>query len=286
MKPQFTDFGLPTTEQFAKYRIWDSYYHPHTSVEHPTLTATIADDLATLAPFAIEKFCTYFHVGLGTARTSAANKAHNLTEIRRLLETQKDKLLGFIFLNPKDVEGSLRALDEWVANGPAVGVFFLNNRNHLRCTHPNFFPLVKRASELGAIIMQHTWFKAGGREFPEESTPSDLAELAAKFPEANLCAVHAGGDWAQGVRAVRAFPNVTIETSGFDPTQGFIEMAVRDLGAERIMFGGHFMSRSVATEFSKILGDEIGEANRRLIFGGTLRRILGPILRKKGMRVD
>lgn len=71
------------------------------------------------------------------------------------------------------------------------------------------------------------------------------------------------------------------ETSGFDPTAGFIEMAVRELGAERIVFGSHLPSRSLGTEFGKIYGADISLEQRQLILGKNLRRLLDPVLRLK-----
>src|SRR4051812_9993902 len=100
------------------------------------------------------------------------------------------------------------------------------------------------------MIMQHTWFKAGGKDDPGESTPAELAELARRHRDMTFVSAHAGGDWERGIRAVRDCPNVLVETSGFNPTAGFIDLAVRELGAERIIYGGHLMSRSLATELA------------------------------------
>jgi hypothetical protein len=166
-----------------------------------------------------------------------------------MLNQWKDRLLGVIYLNANDVAASLAALEQWVKDGPAVGVYFKSSPpGCLACTHPNFDVLVERCHALGAMIMQHTWFKAGGKGDPGESTPAELAVLAGRHPAVTFVAAHAGGDWERGIRAVSASPNILVETSGFDPTAGFIEMAVRELGAERVVFGGHFMSRSAGTE--------------------------------------
>jgi predicted TIM-barrel fold metal-dependent hydrolase len=165
-----------------------------------------------------------------------------------------------------------------VKNGPAVGVYFKSTPpGCLACDHPNFDPIVQRCGELGVLIMQHTWFKAQGKGDPGESTPAELATLARRHPAITFVSAHAGGDWERGLRAVRDCPNVLVETSGFDPTAGFVEMAVRELGAERIIFGGHFMSRSAGTEMGKILGANITDEQRRLIFGGNLRRLLARV---------
>ena len=91
--------------------------------------------------------------------------------------------------------------------------------------------------------------------------------------------MHAGGEWEKGIRAVQGFPNILVEISGFDPTAGFLEMAVREMGAHRILFA---RERSFATEFAKVLGAAISDDDRKLIFGGNLRRLLAPMFKRKG----
>ena len=76
-------------------------------------------------------------------------------------------------------------------------------------------------------------------------------------------------------------PNVLVETSGFDATAGFIEMAVEELGAERIIFGSHLPSRSLGTELGKVTGAEVSEKAKHLILGENYRNLLKPILEKK-----
>lgn len=128
--------------------------------------------------------------------------------------------------------------------------------------------------------MQHTWFKTGGKQGPGASTPAELAELAARYPKQKFLCAHAGGEWERGIRAVQNSPNILIETSGFDSTAGFIEMAVRELGAGRIVFGSHLPSRSLGTELAKVLGAEISDRDKRLILGTNYRQLLQPILPK------
>jgi hypothetical protein len=160
-----------------------------------------------------------------------------------------------------------------------LGVYFPGGGpGALTCNHRNFDPLVERIQELNGVIMQHTWFKTGGKQGPGESTPSELTMLAARHPQQTFICAHAGGEWQQGIRAVQDSTNVMVETSGFDATAGFIEMAVSELGAERIIFGSHLPSRSLGTELGKIVGADVSDADRTLILGENYRRILKPIL--------
>ncbi len=72
-----------------------------------------------------------------------------------------------------------------------------------------------------------------------------------------------------------------METSGFDVTAGFIEMAVRELGPRRIIFGSHLPSRPLGTELSKITAANISAGDKKLILGENYRTLLQPILKTK-----
>lgn len=281
MNPSTARFGLPPAETLKKYRIWDSYFTP--SHSHPgrdgssRLIADIERSLPTIEKGQFEKLCYFAHVGVGT--TSDAELERTLRSdpktILKPLKRWPDMLLGMIQLNANDVPASLDALDRWLRDGPMLGVYFPGGGSGaMTCTHRNFNSLVKRITELNGVIMQHTWFKTGGKQGPGESTPTELAELARRFPDQKFICAHAGGEWERGIRAVRETPNILIETSGFDATAGFIEMAVRELGAERIIFGSHLPSRSLGTELGKIVGANISETDKHLILGENYRKLL------------
>ncbi|MFH1717189.1 MAG: amidohydrolase family protein, partial [Planctomycetota bacterium] len=112
-----------------------------------------------------------------------------------------------------------------------------------------------------------------------------LAELAARHPDVPLICGHTGGDWERGIRAIRATKNVSIGISGSDPTAGFVEMAVRELGADRIVYGSDAGGRSFASQLAKVHGADIPEFAKKLILGKNFQRMLMPILKAKGVRV-
>jgi predicted TIM-barrel fold metal-dependent hydrolase len=110
----------------------------------------------------------------------------------------------------------------------------------------------------------------------------DVALLAARFPDVPMICGHSGGDWELGVRAVRRHENVFIEFSGSDPHSGQVDFTVKELGAERLVWGGHGPSRCYSTELSKVLDAELTHEQRLQIFGGNLRRLAATIFRDKG----
>jgi predicted TIM-barrel fold metal-dependent hydrolase len=62
-------------------------------------------------------------------------------------------------------------------------------------------------------------------------------------------------------------------------------MAVRELGAERVIYGSDVGGRSFGSQLAKVYSSDLPDATRRLILGGNLRRLLKPILEKKGIKL-
>ncbi len=188
------------------------------------------------------------------------------------------RVFGFVYLNPNHVQASLAELERCVEHGPMVGVKLWVARH---CNTPELDPLIARARELKVPIYQHTYLKAGGN-LPGESTPTELAELARRHPDVPFFCGHAGSDWEVGIRAVRDCPNVYLDLSGSDPTAGLTEMAVRELGAERVIFGSDAPGRSFASQLGKVLGAAISGRARSQVLGDNLKRLLDPVLESKG----
>jgi predicted TIM-barrel fold metal-dependent hydrolase len=194
-----------------------------------------------------------------------------------------DRAFGLCYASGEHVDASLRELDRSIRDGPMVGVKLWVSR---RASDPGLDPIAARAAELGAPILQHTWFKSDGTQQADESTPMDLVALARRHPQGQFICGHSGGTWEAGIRAVRSVKNIVVETAGSDPTCGFVEMAVRELGAERVVFGSDARGRSFGSQLGKVTGALVPDAAKRLILSGNLKRLFAPILKAKGIRID
>lgn len=277
-----------TPADLDRLRIWDSFYSTPSQerTPPPPLADALSAERATFAPARIARFCAHLHVGAGTARSTEIGERirRNPDEIRAALARHASWLLGIARVNTDDAPTTLAAIETWIARGPMVGIRRQDGK--FPAGNANSDSIVRRARELGALIIQLNWFDALGAGNPRATTPSTLAALAARHPEITFISGHAGGEWEQGIRAIRPHKHILDETSGFDPTAGFVAMAVRELGAERIVFGSHFPGRSIGTELGKILSARLSSRDNERMFGGNLRRLLTPILRRKGRTVD
>jgi hypothetical protein len=270
--------GLPSGPVHPPRRIWDNHVHlsgtpGQTHEERVAFLVGCADRMG------IEKLCMHLGMEIGGQDPAPAVLTRSNDDVLRALEAAKGRAFGYVYLNPNHVEASLKELDRCVRDGPMVGVKLWCAR---RCREPELDPIVRRAAELKAVIYQHTWMKVGGN-FPGESSPLDLVELAARHPRVSFICGHAGGDWERGIRAIRASKNLLLETAGFDPTAGAVEMAVRELGPERIVYGSDVGGRSFASQMAKVAGAAVPEEVRRLVFKENLHRLLHPILVAKGL---
>lgn len=188
----------------------------------------------------------------------------------RLIACHPDRFFGYANLNPNFLSHSLAELERRVADGPFHGIKLWVA---ICCDHPSVDAICDRAAELRAPILQHTFFRTGGN-MSGESSPADIAELAARHPDATFIAAHAGLNWERGIRAVARQANVLVDTCGFDPEAGYTEMAVRWLGAERVVYGSDAAGRSFASQLAKVYGADITDEDRRRILRGNMRDLL------------
>ncbi|MGD0225293.1 MAG: amidohydrolase family protein [Terriglobia bacterium] len=202
--------------------------------------------------------------------------------VMRAVKAFSDRAYGSVYLTPALLEFSMQELDRCVRDGPMVMIGEIEGE--ARCNVPAMDPIAEWAVANEVVILQHEWLKAGGNE-PGESSPFDVVELARRHPKLQIVCAHTGGNWELGIRAIRATRNVYCGLAGSDPTSGYVEMAVRELGAERVIYGSDVGGRSFASQVAKVEGANIPESDKKLILGGNLRRLLTPVLRKKGCKV-
>lgn len=250
------------------YRIWD--LHVHLSGVPGLTPEERAGQLLRYADrMEMEKLVIYMGMKWSQDPDPADLRKQN-DEVLRALKAHPDRLLGFVYCSAHHIPESLVELERCVANGPMVGVKLWVAK---RCASEEIDPLIRRADELKALIFQHTWYKVNGN-YAGESTPDDLIAMARRFPNVPLICGHTGGNWELGIRAIKDQPNLYADLAGSEPTAGYTEMAVRELGAERVIYGTDAGGRSFATQLAKVHGAAISDAQKALIFGGNLRRLL------------
>ena len=83
------------------------------------------------------------------------------------------------------------------------------------------------------------------------------------------------GSWLkpiEGIGLAKRFPNVSVDTS--QVTVKFIEMAVKELGPDRVIFGSDGPEQDSRVELYKIRLLKLAAADEARILSGNVRKIL------------
>jgi uncharacterized protein len=286
------DYGLPSREQLQALRIWDLHYHG--LFEFKANDPGGGDHQELL--FYIERLGIERSIALdiGGRRKTPLEPNPSEPMQRRILEQQKDRISGIVVIDPCEPDRSVAQMEKWIRNGPCVGIKYRGwgNACGMTCDHPNNDPIIEAARRMNAIVYVHTWIKvggeprrAGGGVNAGENTPEHLVRLAKRFPDVPFVCGHGGGDWELGTQYIRPYKHILFEFAGSDPHSGSVDYAVRELGADRVVWGAHGSSRSYATELAKVLDADITPAQRMQVFGGNVRRVWARIFREKGVSV-
>ena len=273
-----------------KLRIWDIHYHGF----YGGGIRQHEENLFYVERMGIERMLSLDIAG--TPDRSARERrcpAEKKREIREYLEKNSDRVSGLIPIDPSQPVESCRKMDEWIANGPCIGIkYYGGNPGGVVCSHPNNDAIIRLAAELNAVIYIHTWMKIGGQPRRPggdnergESTPMDVALLAARFPE---CAAD-----------LRPFRR---RLGAGRPRRPPSRKRLHRVQRLRPAFGAGRFHRARSRRQPAHLGrprplafvfDRAVESPRRrpdprpaaAIFGGNLRRLAAPIFRRKGYKL-
>jgi len=189
--------------------------------------------------------------------------------VLRFMAEHPEEIIGLCYTSPLHGYEAIREIDRCIGAGMR-GIKLLTA---CAMSDARVDPIAARAAELKAPILQHAWYKRDG-QMPNESVPADVAAQAAGHPKTMIVMAHLTGCNERGMADIAPYPNVHVDTSGSEPEAGITEMAVRKLGARRIVFGTDASGRGYAAALGKVLGAKITAKERALILGGNAARLL------------
>lgn len=156
------------------------------------------------------------------------------------MKRYKGRILGYCYVNPGHQRASLEEIDRCMDRG-MIGIKLYNQ---YLAWDPTLYPIYEKAIALKAPILWHAGHTldratalAVGQ--PNISDGTDMARAARRYPEVMIIQGHigGGGDWEWGIKAIKHAPNVYLDTSGSVVDDGMIDMAVREIGVDRLLFG-------------------------------------------------
>lgn len=242
----------------------DAHVHIDGKMEFPDSLITLADH------YGVAKLCVS-SLGPGWPRDPTPEQCTEANDaVRALMRKYPDRIIGFCYVNPRHGDHALEEITRRID-----GEGFLGVKLWVACPADDacVYPIVEKAMALRVVVLQHAWYKQP-EMLPNESRPHNVANLARRYPDAKLLMAHSGGDWEKGLRAIRDAPTLHTDVCGSDNYTGMVEMAVRELGVDRVVWGTDCPGRSMASQIGKVLGADISDADKEKILGGNIARLL------------
>ena len=181
------------------------------------------------------------------------------------------RILGYCYVVP----GQKESQDE-ISRCLDAGMIGIKLYNQYKIWDPAVHPVLERAIAEAVPVLEHAGHPTT-REFRDEqpniSDASDFVRAATLYPECMLIEGHigGGGDWEWSIKQLREAPSVYLDTSGSIIDDGMVEMCVRELGADRLLFA---TDMTMEGGVGKILGAELTRSQREKIFCKNFQAIL------------
>lgn len=182
-----------------------------------------------------------------------------------LAKKHPDRFLPMATANPWYGDKAIEELSRSFAKG-AVGLYLHPFLQGFRITDKVVYLLIELAGELKKPVYFHTGT-------PISCMPYQLTELAMQFPQVNFIMGHmAYSDfWYEVENAANPVKNIFLETSVHCPS--FIELMVRKIGADRIMYGSDAPKCFMDLEIEKIMKYVPENEDREHIFNKTIKKV-------------
>jgi hypothetical protein len=168
---------------------------------------------------------------------------------KKIVENNPDKFFPLFYanpiINPKDL---IDIVKKYIIDGPIIGVKLIIEMN---ARDGRLEPLIEFLEKHNIPVLFHAWYKTV-MEYKHESAPSDIADLASRHPGLRILMAHVTGCRQRGVQDIKKHKNVLIDTSGSQPEDGYMEYALKEIGADRILFGSDYPGRDIATQLGRI----------------------------------
>lgn len=183
-----------------------------------------------------------------------------------------DRFFGLVRVDPRQGADALKEMTRGIEKLELQGLYLNPWEETCPVDSELLYPLLEMASKYGIVVM----IKGG---YPVVSHPSQIADLARRFPQTSMIATSGGqinisGGALQDARMMlEENKNVYMETSGIY-REDFIEEMARVLGAERLIYGSGSPVLDMSFEIQRVSRAHIPQGDKKKIMGANLMKLI------------
>lgn len=195
--------------------------------------------------------------------------------LHAVMQRHPDRVAGYCYVNPRH---GIQALSNFRRRVEDQGMIGLKLWVSTLCDDPLVYPFIEQAIEYRAPILIHAWRKTVG-QMPYETTAIHVANLAERYPEARIIMAHMSGQVESSMNIIEPYENVVTDTSGSPIGGAEVSIAVKRLGAERVIFGSDLYGACLASNIGKVMGAGLTQEEFGLVMGGNMERLLAEVVK-------
>jgi len=216
----------------------------------------------------------------------------NHDNLRGFLDCDRQRLLGYAFLNPLREDGP-EYLERSVKDCGLKGLKLISTNQKFHPYDERIYPLYEKMVELDIPLLLHMGASIGYSADFRYANPADLQPVLRDFPELKVMLAHFGtGFFREALLVGYQCDNIYYDTSSSNiwmKYQGYpltlkdvFKYTIDAVGADRIVFGtdSSYFPRGYRYDVlmdQKNALDELGVSteDQAKIFGGNLKRLMG-----------
>jgi len=189
-------------------------------------------------------------------------------EIAEAVAKFPNRLIGFATVNPWTGEEAVEEVKRAVTRLGLKGLKFHSWLQGFPAHSEILYPIFDLAAKLKIPATFHSGT-------PPYAQPLQIADLAEHYPDVPIILAHFGmADlWVTAIKAAKRLDNLYLETSG-NVIAPALEAAVREVGADRMIFGTDGPWGDISLEILKVRTLRTSDEDKELIFWKNIAGIL------------
>ncbi len=205
---------------------------------------------------------------------------------RETLEAAKrypGRIFGYAVYDPNYSTQSLASVKEYLVMHEFVGIKIHPAAHTYPIDGEKYDPLWKYASDSNTPVLSHTWDTNPLATYPYDprqtcAEPKLIGRVAQRYPEVRIIIAHAGGHYdghLQTIEVAQKHKNVYVDICGSTLTFGLIEWLVKEIGADRLLYGSDLNWADPRVHLGRVVGARITLAEKERILSLNAQDLFG-----------
>jgi predicted TIM-barrel fold metal-dependent hydrolase len=241
-------------DSFFDLNIIDMHCHLGTGHEFYHARFHIDEMIAEADKLGIAKLCIAPEAGI-----ECDYKLGN-RQMEDAIKRYPDRIYGYICINPYHKDEIKEQLDRYYPIPQVVGVKIHPSGHQAPLDCEGYQIVFQEVERRGGFILSHTW------EDSHAWCDLDMCERVMKeYPKVPFVLAHSGGTVEgvkKAIRMVNRYPNIYLDTCGFDVTQHWINELIEQCPFEKILFGTDFPYHDLRYGLTRILFSDLSDEQK------------------------